>query len=336
MKFLIAIKDNKRVKLETPDNQYAKKLKMKDEQTKTEQERATLVKKGLKNSNIKHLSSSESEANQDCDSSSSEASISKILVKKMQSDQRKTLKNNQTTDTENKVQLLLPKNPFLNPNICQTADRLNLSLGQRAAFLGAIAKEGGASCSSVTLSKTSSYNASKYNRQAIAKNIKSDFNKPDFLTIHRDGKIIEGDGERLAVLVAGAPNYVEGKLLGIPKIMNGTGLVQAETSFDLIKDWELNKSIIGMVFDTTASNSGWKNGASVILEKKLNSKLFYLPCRHHIFEIILSSVWKHLFGPTTGPTNIEFLKLKNSWDTIPQKNDNFKLLDINEHSLKST
>ena len=63
------------------------------------------------------------------------------------------------------------------------------------AFLGAIVKEGGASCSSVTLSKTSSYNASKYNRQDIAKNIKSDFNKPDFLTIHWDGKIIKGDGE---------------------------------------------------------------------------------------------------------------------------------------------
>ena len=209
-------------------------------------------------------------------------------------------------------------------------------MGQRTAFLGAIAKEGGASCSSVTLSKTSSYNASKYNRQDISKNIKSDFNKPDFLTIHWDGKIIERDGERLAVLVAGAPNYVEEKLLAIPKIMNGTGLVQAETSFDLIKDWELNKSIIGMVFDATASNSGWKNGASVILEKKLNSKLFYLPYRHHIFEIILSSVWKHLFGPTTGPTNIEFLKLKNSWDTIPQKNDNFKLLDVNERLLEST
>ena len=241
---------------------------MKDKRTKTEQERATLVKKGLKNSNIKHLSSSESEANQDCDSSSSEASISEILVNKMQSDQRKTLKNNQTTDTENKVQLLLPKNLFLNPNICQTADRLNLSLGQRTAFLGAIAKEGGASFSSVTLSKTSSYNASKYNHQAIAKNIKSDFNKPDFLTIHWDGKIIEGDGERLAVLVAGAPNYEEGKLQGIPKIMNGTGLFQAETSFDLITDWELNKSIIGMVFDTTASNSGWKNGASDLIYKR--------------------------------------------------------------------
>ena len=74
----------------------------------------------------------------------------------MQSDQRKTMKNNQTSDTENKVQLQLPKNPFLNPNICQIADRLNLSLGQRTAFLGTIAKEGGASCSSVTLSKTSS------------------------------------------------------------------------------------------------------------------------------------------------------------------------------------
>ena len=136
----------------------------------------------------------------------------------------------------------------------------------------------------------------------------------------------------MAVLVGVAPIYVEGKLLGIPEIMNGTGLVQAETSFDLIKDWELNKSIISMVFDTTASNSGWKNGASVSLEKKLNSKLFYLPCRHHIFEIILSSIREHLFGPTTGPTNIEFLKLKISWDTIPQKNDNFKFLDVNERN----
>ena len=101
-----------------------------------------------------------------------------------------------------------------------------------------------------------------------------------------------------------------------------------------MKDWHLEKSIGGMVFDTTASNSGWQTGAAVLFEKLSGRKLLYLPCRHHILEVILSDVWKCLFGETTGPNNPQFINLNRVWDSIPEKDYNFKVLEIRDRTLR--
>ena len=47
-----------------------------------------------------------------------------------------------------------------------------------------------------------------------------------------------------------------------------------------------------LVFDTTSANSGWKSGAAVLLEERLHTKVFYLACRHHVYELIIKAVWK--------------------------------------------
>jgi hypothetical protein len=59
--------------------------------------------------------------------------------------------------------------------------------------------------------------------------------------------------ERIAVSVSGVE--IE-KVLGIPKIENGTGKSQAENVAKLIAEWGLTENIIALSFDTTSSNIG--------------------------------------------------------------------------------
>lgn len=72
-----------------------------------------------------------------------------------------------------------------------------------------------------------------------------------------------------------------------------------------------------MSFDTTASNTGRKNGACQFLEKKFKAKLIGLPCRHHVYEILLGKAFKVLKFETSTSPNVEFFKfLKDAWSTL--------------------
>ena len=63
--------------------------------------------------------------------------------------------------------------------------------------------------------------------------------------------------DRLAILISGTPDYEQGKLLGVPEIVDSTGPSQATATFSLVQQWDLADNIVGLSFDTTASNSGW-------------------------------------------------------------------------------
>jgi hypothetical protein len=62
---------------------------------------------------------------------------------------------------------------------------------------------------------------------------------------------------RLGEIVLG--HNVE-KILGIPKISAGTGQMQTDEVFRLLSGWDLVQNITAMSFDTTASNTGVRNG----------------------------------------------------------------------------
>jgi len=56
---------------------------------------------------------------------------------------------------------------------------------------------------------------------------------------------------------------------------------------------------------------GCNNGACVILQKEyLKKELLLLPCRHHIFEVVLYGVFELIFGETSGPNVEQFAQLK--------------------------
>ncbi|GBM44748.1 hypothetical protein AVEN_83876-1 [Araneus ventricosus] len=194
------------------------------------------------------------------------------------------------------IALKLPRNPFTSKITSNMGDRLNIPAGQRTAFMGAILKEGGVPIEKATLLIKSTWTAGKEVRKSSAQAIKATFTAPKFATLHWDGKLvpvfIKGNKERVAILVSGMPDVVEGKVLGIPVIANTTGEEQARTTFSLANDWKISDNVRSLVLNTIVSNSGWKTGACVRIENLFDKNLLLLACRHHIFERILSSVHK--------------------------------------------
>ena len=82
------------------------------------------------------------------------------------------------------------------------------------------------------------------------------------------------------------------------------------------------------MFDTTASNSGWRCGAAKLLEGLMGKKLFYHACRHHIYELVIKSVYQQTFGSaTTGPENVLFKEFKSAWSSIDTTQD-IKTLEL--------
>ena len=218
------------------------------------------------------------------------------------------------------------------------ADRLNLSAGQRTAFMSAILSEGGVPLDDVTLSVTSAWIAGKDMRKSVADDIRAKFVAPKHSTLHWDGKLVpdinKQNKERLGVLVSGMPDFEESKLLGVPVITNSTGEEQANATFGLAREWELIDQVRALVFDTTASNSGWRIGACVKLEALLQKKLFMLACRHRVFERILCAVHKELFGPTSGPDNSDFTEFRDSLWRYINTEDGHRTLVLEDRSLK--
>ena len=116
---------------------------------------------------------------------------------------------------------------------------------------------------------------------------------------------------KLAILISGAPAYEQGKLLGVPEIVDSNRLS----------------------FDTTASNSGWQNGACKKIEILLEKKLFCFACRHYILERLQSAAWQVLFGCTHSPNNEYFKEFQEKWNSILDKDD-FKCLDVKVRNMK--
>lgn len=72
-----------------------------------------------------------------------------------------------------------------------------------------------------------------------------------------------------------------------------------------------------MCFDTTSANTGHLKGACTILEGKfVGRELLWLPCRHHIMEIILAKVFSLCFGPSSSPDIQIFKRFKSHWKNI--------------------
>ena len=101
--------------------------------------------------------------------------------------------------------------------------------------------------------------------------------KPQHSALHWDSKFLTdsvGQGwEAEAILVSGAPNWVEGKLLDVAELVDGeggpssTGQAQFQANKEVVKLWDLKRDIRAFVFDTTASNTGCRKGCFTLLEK---------------------------------------------------------------------
>jgi len=45
-------------------------------------------------------------------------------------------------------------------------------------------------------------------------------------------------------------------------------------------------------------------------------RLLWLPCHHHVYELVLGAVFDEIFGSTSGPEVPVFKKLQTKWEEI--------------------
>ncbi len=94
--------------------------------------------------------------------------------------------------------------------------------------------------------------------------------------------------ERIAILLQAVKSDRPPQFIGAPLVLDGTGLSMKREMIEYLTTYDLadvNKHrLIGMSFDTTASNTGHMNGAS-LLERELERALLWIACRHHVAEL---------------------------------------------------
>ena len=83
-------------------------------------------------------------------------------------------------------------------------------------------------------------------------------------------------------IMSNFPGYAYGTRLTEQQLQYATGKPQAEGTFDVLETWNIKVGATTLIFDTTASNGGWKGGATKILEGPIGRKLCLLcmssPC----------------------------------------------------------
>ena len=149
--------------------------------------------------------------------------------------------------------------------ISQAADARNISLGDRAVMVAATLKAVGVDIDTTNCNKTSAWRKGRSARVKRAREIKEGFSCPSKVVIHWDGKTLKLRGKitsnRVCVYLSGLGNQSEiRKLLGIPGAETGTGADEFKIVQKSLDDWNVGDEVTGMVFDTTATNTGKEKG----------------------------------------------------------------------------
>ena len=71
-----------------------------------------------------------------------------------------------------------------------------------------------------------------------------------------------------------------------------------------------------MSFDTTASNTGRRNGACVLIEQNMGKDLLHFACRHHMLELVVNAVFVRVLGCFSSPELLLFKRLQSSRERI--------------------
>lgn len=206
---------------------------------------------------------------------------------------------------------------LITPEVSAALDRVKVTDRGATYIAASIAQSLGHNLDDVSVSRSTIRRARCTSRKAAALKQKEQFAPSTPLLLHWDGKLLldiagapKEKVDRVAILVTGE----EEKLLGVPKIARGTGREQADACIKALNDWGLSDKVQGLVFDTTASNTGLHRGACQLIEEALGKDLIWIPCRHHVLEVVLSSVFTAAMGRTTDGPGIQlFKRLQTQW-----------------------
>ena len=94
----------------------------------------------------------------------------------------------------------------------------------------------------------------------------------------------------------------EEKVLAILEMENSKAEEGASVIIQALQHWKIaNGALVGFVFDTTNTNSGWKSGIVVRLEEFLERRVLHVYCRHHVFERLVNDTVNVCLGESTFP-----------------------------------
>lgn len=87
-----------------------------------------------------------------------------------------------------------------------------------------------------------------------------------------------------------------------------------------------------MCYDTTSSNTGRFNGACALLEQTLDRELLLFACRHHVYELVLKTIFETKIKQITSSPDIPiFKKFKDNWKNMDSNNIELCLDFVKEH-----
>ncbi|KAL4144007.1 hypothetical protein QTP88_006252 [Uroleucon formosanum] len=214
---------------------------------------------------------------------------------------------------------------FLTAKLAAAFDRCKISDRDAVHILIATAEALNKDVNELVINRTSIRRSCLCFRKERAENIRNKYKLSidDSVTIHWDGNLLPSliekhNVDRLPIVAS-----CNGKeqLLGVPALDTGTGADQANAIFQTLEDWCITDNIQALCYDTTASNTGRIKGACILLEQLLQPNILYVPCRHHIYEIVSRSVFDVKFGKTTsGPDVPIFKRFQQFWSNVNTKN----------------
>ena len=231
------------------------------------------------------------------------------------------------------VLIELPRDILNSPEVCSMLDRTGTTSRKAVGVVSSILRTGKidgkqADLSQFSLSRPGLERKRVHNRSVLMEQEIEEFQvkMPARAALHWDGKLImDVTGvlqENEAILVSGAPHYLEGKILSVSKLVDeegnptSTGEAQAAAGLEQLKIWGVEKNIVALVFDTTSSNSGVHRGATVRLQTALGRPVFFLACRHHVSELIVKACWYSIFEADLSPDCKFFADIRSEWASL--------------------
>jgi len=235
----------------------------------------------------------------------------------------------------------IPHDILKSPKLVSLATRMKLSPAEQAAYTQAIVEECGGDKTKIAVSYATADRSRREVGEKIATAVREEWKPPTYVSLHWDSKLIgtladkNVKEERLTVAV-GDKNEI--KLLGVPAYQPGTdrrsGEIITEKSMELLKLWDCEKSVVSMVFDTTASNTGHVSAACVSLQQALGRPLIWAACRHHVGEVMLSQIFTDLkIEVSKSPDVTVFKRFREHFESVPHTSkETLSLFDSSSYS----
>ncbi|XP_065642894.1 uncharacterized protein LOC136074496 [Hydra vulgaris] len=262
--------------------------------------------------------------------------ISDLAVNQVSSEESQCEEDNQNFEYQKKrkprshkgkpdfVEVMLPRKILKATAV--TAKRYDIQSSAHTATLANVINSAGGNLKDFNISLKS---AKVHSNDAINDNglkIKENFIKiaqGKLLCVHFDTKIVKeyfyGENrnvERLALVIS-SPSIDKEQLIGVLSITDSRGITQAKAIKEILESWNLWDLIHSVCFDTISSNTGWMQGACVLLEKWMCRPLIWFACRHHIYELHIKHAALAVSGiVSNGPVDNLFKKIQNFWETI--------------------